>query len=302
MQLARLLNSGSSSKKSLKKIFKKTYEIISVDSRQVYRGMDIGTGKDLHEYGTGRSKVPYHLIDIVDPSTDFSLFDYQQHAFRCITELNDRDVVPILCGGTGLYLDAVLRGYKMVKAPENPELRLELQPLSLEELKGRLIKLKPDYHTTSDFKKRERLVRAIEIAEYSRANPVFNGPYPRIKPLIIGISWPRRELRERIKTRLHQRLEQGMIEEVENLHNKGLSWEKLHSFGLEYRFVAAFLQGKTSRNEMFQKLNTAICRFAKRQETWFRGMERKGLKIHWVERGVPDVSYSIIASHFRINS
>lgn len=249
--------------------------------------MDIGTGKDLNEYETGGARVPYHLIDIVNPSADFSLFEYQQHAFKCIKAVHDRGLIPILCGGSGLYLDSVLRGYKMVSVPENPELRLSLQVLSLKELMERLIKLKPDYHTTSDFSKKERLIRAIEIAEYSRANPASHEPYPDIRPLVIGIFWPRHELRERIEARLRQRLEEGMIEEVERLHTQGLSWEKLDSFGLEYRFVAAFLQGELSRNDMFQKLNTSICRFAKKQETWFRGMKRKGLKIHWIERGDP---------------
>lgn len=261
-------------------------EIVSADSRQVYRGMDIGTGKDLAEYSVAVSvngnPVPYHLIDIVDPSENFSLHDYQKRAFDCIRDIWRRGHLPILCGGTGLYADSVLRGYRLVEAPENPELRAELEPLALDELAARLRAIKPDHHTTSDFRKRDRLIRAIEIAEFTNENPEAFARQPDIRPLVIGLGRPRPELAERIGARLRERLDGGMIDEVKRLNDGGISWERLESFGLEYRFVADYLRGRMTMDELYRDLFTAIRRFAKRQETWFRGMERKGVSIRWV--------------------
>ncbi|MBV1884402.1 MAG: tRNA (adenosine(37)-N6)-dimethylallyltransferase MiaA [Pseudomonadales bacterium] len=254
-------------------------EIISADSRQVYRGLDIGSGKDLGEY----DDVPYHLIDVVDPGYEFSVYDYQRRFIDVFTSLTANNVLPILAGGTGLYLDAVLKGYQFVAAPENAELRVELGNLTSEDLVDRLLELQPQQHNTTDTENRERLVRAIEVALAQKAAAVDSEAYPTINPLIIGIKWERKRLRERITLRLKQRLENGLIEETQQLHDSGLSWEVLDFFGLEYRFVGQYLQDKINRNDLFQKLNAEIHRFAKKQDTWFRRMERKGAVIHWVE-------------------
>jgi tRNA dimethylallyltransferase len=252
-------------------------EIISADSRQVFRGMDIGTGKDLAEYG----EIPYHLIDIVEAGTEFSVFDFQERFCIAVEEIRNRGRLPVLAGGTGLYLDAALRGYRLVKVPENPALRAELDELSLAELQRRLLDLRPDQHNITDLADRPRLVRAIEIAEGEKsADPL---PLPPIEPLVFGIHWERSVLRRRITQRLKQRLDEGLIEEVAALHRRGVSYDALEFYGLEYRFVAQHLQGQLNRNDMFQKLNSAIHQFAKRQETWFRRMERQGIDIHWLE-------------------
>lgn len=253
-------------------------EIISADSRQVYRGLDIGSGKDLDEYGT----IPYHLIDVVDPGYEFSLFDFA-HAFsQKFREVLGRDRLPILVGGTGLYLDAVLRGYELVSVSENRALRQELEPLSYVALRGRLQELRPEQHNTSDLNDRSRLIRAIEIAvgqQQADARPLA---MPQLVPQVFGLKWPRDLLRQRITKRLRERLDQGLVEEVAQLHADGVSWETLDYYGLEYRFVAQYLQGQLNRNDLFQKLNSAIHQFAKRQETWFRRMERQGVAIHWL--------------------
>jgi len=256
-------------------------EIISADSRQVYRGMDIGTGKELEEYGP----VPYHLIDIIDPSEEFSLFDYQQAFYKVFGDLRKRNIIPVMAGGTGLYLDAVIRGYDMLRVPENRELRKELEPLSEEELALRLKKLNPALHNTTDLKIKERIMRAIEIALYEEDEAHESPVHPQINPLVTGVLWQREVLRERITKRLKARLDEGLVEEVKNLHDSGISWERLDLFGLEYRYVAQHLKGEINRNDMFQKLNSAIHKFAKRQETWFRRMEKKGIHIEWIEEG-----------------
>lgn len=256
-------------------------EIISADSRQVYRGMDIGTGKELEEYGS----VPYHLIDIIDAAEEFSLFDYQQAFYTVFNDLRKRDIIPLMAGGTGLYVDAVIRGYDMQKVPPNNALRQELESLSEEMLAERLLKLNPALHNTTDLKIRERIVRAIEIAIHEEENGHELPEHPQIVPLVIGVRWKREVLRERITKRLKARLNEGMIDEVRDLHNSGVSWERLDLFGLEYRYVAMYLKGELGRNDMFQKLNTAIHKFAKRQETWFRRMEKHGVKIEWIDEG-----------------
>lgn len=258
-------------------------EIISADSRQVFRQMDIGSGKDLHEYG----EIPYHLIDIIDPGAEFSVFAFQRLFIQAFEEISSRGKLPVLCGGTGLYLDAALRGYRMVEVPENVSLRAELAQKSDEELIVQLRQLVPNQHNNSDLTDRNRTIRAIEIASFELQTREEE-PFPVIRPLIIGIQWDRTQLRQRITKRLRQRLETGLLEEVQNLHASGIPWERLEYYGLEYRFVATFLQGKINRNDLFQKLNAAIHDFAKRQETWFRRMERNGVVINWVN-GAGDV-------------
>ncbi len=266
-------------------------EIISADSRQVYRGLDIGSGKDLEEYGT----IPYHLIDVVDPGYEFSLFDFVQAFGRCFSEISRRGRLPILCGGSGLYLDAVLQRYELVKVSENRALRQKLAPLSLAVLQEQLQSLRPEQHNSTDLEDRSRLIRAIEIAvgeDQSGARPL---QLPVLKPRVFGLRWPRQRLRKRITQRLQQRLDQGMIEEVEALHTSGVAWETLDFYGLEYRFVGQYLQGQLNRNDLFQKLNSAIHQFAKRQETWFRRMERQGVIIHWLDAEADPVAEMLAA-------
>lgn len=254
-------------------------EIISADSRQVYRGMDIGTGKDLREY----DEIPYHLIDIVEPGSEFNVFSFQRKFFDCFSDIQSRKKLPLLVGGTGMYIDAVLRGYRLIEVPENPELRQELSELSHETLVEKLTFFKQRPHNTTDLLDRERLVRAIEICTAETVHGDTLPPLPEIKPLIFGVRWERSQLRKRITARLAQRLEQGMIEEVNNLHESGVPWDKLEFYGLEYRFIAQHLQGLLDRKEMIRLLNTAIHQFAKRQETWFRRMEKQGTIIHWLD-------------------
>ncbi len=254
-------------------------EIISADSRQVFRGMDIGSGKDLHEYG----QVPYHLIDILDAGAEFSVFDFQRRFLNTFAEISSRGIVPILCGGSGMYLDAALRGYRMVEVPYNGSLRAELTKKTDDELRDELCRLKPDQHNSTDLLDRERTVRAIEIACGESENTSPGDPFPVIKSVIIGIHWDREAVRRRITERLRERLANGMIEEVERLHASGIAWERLDYYGLEYRYVGAYLRGDTNKNDMFQRLNSAIHNFAKRQGNWFRRMERHGVAINWID-------------------
>lgn len=257
-------------------------EIISADSRQVYRGMDIGTGKDFGEYMVDGFAVPCHLIDIVDPDYEFSVFDYQVNFSRVFTDISSRGVVPIMVGGTGLYIEAAIKGYRLLEVPENPSLRHELEKEGMQELRNRLIELKPTVHNTSDLLDRKRLVRATEIMEFTRIHNYDESHFPSIVPLAVGIRWERSVLRQRITDRLNARLATGMIEEVERLYQSGIGWDKLDFFGLEYRYVGLYLRGVMNYKEMFQKLNTRIHQFAKKQETWFRRMEKKGTMIHWI--------------------
>lgn len=250
-------------------------EIVSADSRQVYRGMDIGTGKDLHEYG----ETPYHLIDVVPPGHEFNLFRFQNLFLQAFHDISSRGRLPVLVGGSGMYLDCVLRGYRLTEVPEDPALRKELAPLGMEELEQRLKLANPKLHNSTDLTERPRLIRAIEIAEFGGESE----PWPEMAPLTLGIRWERALLRERITRRLKERLEAGMVEEVERLHAEGISWEQLDFYGLEYRYLARHLKGELSRNDMFQKLNSAIHDFAKKQENWFRRMQSHGVAIHWLE-------------------
>ncbi len=260
-------------------------EIVSADSRQVYRGMNIGTGKDLSEYVINGTSVPYHLIDIVDFDHEFNVFEYQRRFFECFLEISGRGILPIMVGGTGLYIESALRRYRMLEVPENGPLREKLEKDDMETLVRRLLQLNPSVHNTTDLKDRKRLIRAIEIAEHSRNHDSGEISIPPIEPLVIGVRWEREILRRRITERLMKRLEEGMIEEVEGLLSSGISWEKLDFFGLEYRYVGLYLQGKLSYDEMFQKLNTRIHQFAKKQGTWFRRMEKHGIEIHWIDNG-----------------
>jgi tRNA dimethylallyltransferase len=259
-------------------------EIISADSRQVYRGMDIGTGKDLSEYIVDGISVPYHLINIVDPDYEFNVFEYQRRFFSCFDEITSRNRIPIMVGGTGLYIEAVLKGYRMPVVPENQHLRSELENVDMESMVHRLYELNPVVHNTTDLLDRKRLIRAMEIAEHAKTHgPDEFSLLPFISPLIIGIRWERSILRRRITDRLSERLASGMIEEVKNLRESGIGWGKLDYFGLEYRYVSLYLQGIITYNVMFKKLNTKIHQFAKKQETWFRRMERQGIKIYWMD-------------------
>ncbi len=254
-------------------------EIISADSRQVYRGLDIGSGKDLEEYG----EVPYHLIDVVDPGHEFSLFEFARNFCSAFDAIQQRGRLPILVGGTGLYLDAVLRSYRLIEVPEDPELRRQLTGLSLEELRDRLLQLREDLHNSTDLNDRDRVIRAIEIATGEASKDAVPLALPVLTPRVYGVRWPRPQLRERITRRLKERLQTGLIEEVAALHAQGVSWETLDFYGLEYRFVAQHLQGQLNRNDLFQKLNSAIHQFAKRQDTWFRRMEKQGVAIQWLD-------------------
>jgi tRNA dimethylallyltransferase len=259
-------------------------EIISADSRQVYRGMDMGTGKDLSDYLVEGTMVPHHLMDIVEPDYEFNVFDYQRLFLQCFSEITAKGLLPVLVGGTGLYIDAVLKGYRMLPVPENDDLRAEMEDKETDVLIKRLISLNPNPHNTTDITDRRRLIRAIEIAAHSKEHGRRDDrAFPPLNPLVIGLRWERSLLRMRITSRLEERLAAGMIGEVTTLHDKGIDWDRLDSFGLEYRYIGSYLQDKLTYQEMFRQLNTKIHQFAKRQETWFRRMERQGTIIHWLE-------------------
>ncbi|MCD6153678.1 MAG: tRNA (adenosine(37)-N6)-dimethylallyltransferase MiaA [Syntrophobacterales bacterium] len=259
-------------------------EVISADSRQIYRGMDLGTGKDLAEFVVDGRRVPYHLIDIVDPDDEFNVFEYQKRFFECFSEITQRGIVPVMVGGTGLYIETVIKGYMMLEVPENPGLREELSCLDMEALAVRLLAVNPAPHNTTDLLDRSRLIRAIEIAKYTNDHQSSDkAGLPDIRPFIIGIRFEREILRRRITARLKKRIEMGMIDEVKRLHEAGTSWEKLSFFGLEYRYISLYLQGRMTCEDMFKTLNTRIHQFAKRQETWFRRMEKRGTIIHWID-------------------
>lgn len=262
-------------------------EIISADSRQVYRGMDLGTGKDLEDY----RDVPYHLIDICDAGTKYNLFQYQQDFHDAYADIQSRGVQPILCGGTGLYIESVLKGYHLSPVPQNPELREQLADKSLEELTAMLIELKhrtgSNMHNHTDVDTAQRAIRAIEIETYNLENPTAERELPAIDSLIIGVDIDRDERRRKITRRLHQRLENGMVEEIQGLLDSGIPAEDLIYYGLEYKYVTEYCIGHLTFDEMFRQLEIAIHQFAKRQMTWFRGMERRGFTIHWVDAMQP---------------
>ena len=257
-------------------------EIISADSRQVYRGMDIGTGKDLKDYIVGKQKIPYHLIDIVDAGYEYNVFEYQKDFYKVFNEIRNRKKLPILCGGSGMYIESILNGYKLIQVPENKILRDQYEKTKTKEL----IKILSSYgslHNISDTSDRKRLIRAIEIQEFKKTNKDVQTKLPAINNIIFGISLERDEVRSRITKRLKARLSEGMIEEVKTLLKKGLTSEQLKFYGLEYKYLTAYINDELSYDEMFRQLNTAIHQFAKRQMTWFRRMEKKGFKINWID-------------------
>ena len=319
-------------------------EVISADSRQVYRGLDIGSGKDLCDFtlkdGKGERTVPYHLIDITDLKSEFSVFDYQAAFYSVFPTITERGVLPVVCGGTGMYLDAVVRGYDLVGVPCNPALRTSLNGKSDAELVAYLRELKAEsgeeLHNTTDTIERHRILRAIEIAVYekthggavkaddalaggpasesgsagaasesveaglrdpldpARAEDKYMPPRPDIRPFIIGTTFPRDMLRAGIKKRLVKRFDEGMIDEVAGLHENGASWDRLERLGLEYRFISEYLEGKIkTKDELVEKLYIAIGQFAKRQETWFRRMEKQGTVIHWLPYDGSDYARSV---------
>ena len=272
-------------------------EIISADSRQVYRRMDIGTGKDLADYvvrsqesGVSR-QIPYHLIDIREPGTKYNLFEYQQDFFDAYEAIQSRGAVPILCGGTGLYIEAVLKGYHLSPVPQNQALRDSLEGKSLAELTQMLTDLKAktgsNMHNTTDVDSCQRAIRAIEIETYNIEHPTPRRELPPVDSIIIGIDIDRELRREKITRRLKARLEEGMVEEVKALLDEGIPADDLIYYGLEYKFVTEYLTGKITYDEMFTRLEIAIHQFAKRQMTWFRGMERRGFQIHWIDATLP---------------
>jgi len=262
-------------------------EIISADSRQVYRGMDIGTGKDYNDYIVEGKTITAHLIDIADPGYEYNVYEYQSDFVKVFNEIVSRGKLPVLCGGSGLYLEAVLKGYVLINVPVDHKLRKTFENNSDEELAVLLKKWRP-VHNVTDLISRKRLIRALEIEAYCHSNPDTRRDYPDLNPIIIGITCERETRRERITARLKERLENGMIEEVEHLIKSGLSYEKLMYYGLEYKYITRYLKGELAYNEMFTELNAAIHQFAKRQMTWFRKMERDGLKIHWIDASLPD--------------
>ena len=260
-------------------------EIISADSRQVYRGMDIGTGKDIEEYTIDGQTIPYHLIDILDAGEKYNVFEYQSDFFKVYDDIRSHGMIPVLCGGTGLYIESVLKNYNLPNVPEDQNLRKSLEGKTIEELEIILRTYKP-LNNNSDYDTAKRAIRAIEIAEYTKRNPLSTTSNRKLNSLNIGIIFDREQRRERITARLKQRLENGMAEEVETLVKNGTSYESLEYYGLEYKYLAWYLQGKISYDEMFDQLNTAIHRFSKRQMTWFRKMERDGIVIHWIDGGL----------------
>ena len=261
-------------------------EIISGDSRQVYRRMDLGTGKDLVDYTVDGRQVPYHLIDIVEPGYKYNVFEYQRDFLKAYEEISAKGKTPILCGGTGMYIESVLKGYRLLPVPENPELRASLEGKSLEELTHILEGYKK-LHNSTDVDTCKRAIRAIEIEEYYKQQPPEYREFPSLKSLIVGVDIDRELRREKITRRLNQRLEEGMVDEVRGLLAEGIPAENLIYYGLEYKFLTQYAIGEISYDEMFLQLETAIHQFAKRQMTWFRGMERRGFTIHWLDATLP---------------
>lgn len=257
-------------------------EIISADSRQVYRGMDIGTGKDLAEYTRGDVTVPSHLLDIVDAGEKYNLFEFQHDFLKAYEDIKARGAYPVMCGGSGLYVESVLRGYRLLPVPENPDLRVRLEEKSLEELTAILAGYK-SLHNNTDTDSKKRAIRAIEIEEYYLNCPVEERSFPQINALVVGVSVDREVRRGRISRRLRERLKEGMVEEVRALLDSGLDPEQLIYYGLEYKYLTLYLTGAMDYDDMVRGLEIAIHQFAKRQMTWFRGMEKRGVDIKWVD-------------------
>ena len=276
-------------------------EVISADSRQFYRGMTLGTGKDLDDYvvrdsqGNIIREVPYHLIDIREPGYKYSIYEYQRDFHRVYDDMVSRGKIPVLCGGSGLYVESVLRGYEMHEGPENPELRRQLEGKSLAELEA-ILKTYKTLHNTTDTDSAKRAIREIEIRDYYRTHAEQLTSYPAVKSLVVGINIDREVRRERITKRLHERLEAGMIDEVRRLLERGIKPDDLIYYGLEYKYLTLHVIGKLSYQEMVDQLEISIHQFAKRQMTWFRGMERRGTKIHWIDYSEPsDAKIAIVS-------
>lgn len=261
-------------------------EIISGDSRQVYRRMDLGTGKDLADYVVDGKRIPYHLIDIVEPGYKYNVFEFQRDFLQAYDDIRQRGVLPILCGGTGMYIESVLKGYKLLPVPENLELRASLADKSLDELTTILAGYKK-LHNSTDVDTVKRAIRAIEIEEYYRQQPVSAREFPAINSLVIGVDIDRDLRRTKITRRLKQRLDGGMVDEVRALLDAGIPAEDLIYYGLEYKYLTLYAVGQLTYDEMFHQLEIAIHQFAKRQMTWFRGMERRGFNIHWIDASLP---------------
>lgn len=261
-------------------------EIISGDSRQIYRRMDLGTGKDIADYTVNGETVPYHLIDICEPGYKYNVYEFQHDFFKAFEEIRAKGKLPVLCGGTGLYIESVLKGYKLLSVPENKELREQLADKSLQELTDLLSKYKK-LHNTTDVDTVKRAIRAIEIEEYYLSQSPDINEFEPLKSLIIGIDIDRELRREKISRRLRTRFEEGMLDEVQALLNEGITPEDLIYYGLEYKFMTQYLTGQISYEQMYEGLEVAIHQFAKRQMTWFRGMERRGFHIHWLDAQLP---------------
>lgn len=266
-------------------------EIISGDSRQVYRGMDIGTGKDLCDYTVGDISVPYHLIDICDPGTKYNIFQYQEDFLAAYQDCQQRGVIPILCGGSGLYVESVIREYHLSPVPQNAELREQLSGKSMDELTAILTDLKErnnsDMHNKTDVDSPQRAIRAIEIEQYNLEHPTEDRQFPKIETTVIGVDIPRDERRQKISARLKARVDEGMIAEIKRLIDGGVNPEDLIYYGLEYKYVTEYVIGRRTYDEMLHDLEIAIHQFAKRQMTWFRGMERRGIHINWIDALMP---------------
>lgn len=260
-------------------------EIVSADSRQIYRGMDLGTGKDLSDYIVDNELVPFHLIDIANPGEKYSVFEYQRDCLKCISEIQSRNNKVILCGGTGMYIDAVINSYRMPQVPVNEDRRAQLELLDDDMLIRHLSSLKP-LHNQSDTDSRKRMIRAIEIAEYQQQHAHIYSQPPQMKSIIFGISVDREIRRHRITGRLYRRLDDGMLDEVQHLLDSGIPADSLIYYGLEYKYLTQHLIGELSHHEMIKQLNTAIHQFAKRQMTWFRKMEKEGNTIHWIDENL----------------
>jgi tRNA dimethylallyltransferase len=273
-------------------------EVISADSRQVYKNMDIGTGKDLSDYIIDGVKIPYHLIDIVDAGYEYNVYEYQRDFIKVFNEITERETTPILCGGSGMYIEAVLKGYKLINVPVDESLRKSLENKSLEEL-ANILRGYKTLHNKTDADTVKRAVRAIEIEEYYKDHPETDNSYPFINSLIIGIYFDRDTRRSRITKRLKDRLENGMIQEVQDLLSMGVKKETLIYYGLEYKYITQYLSGEIDYNTMFSQLETAIHQFSKRQMTWFRHMEKNGFKINWIEGSIQiEEKISIIKALF----
>jgi tRNA dimethylallyltransferase len=261
-------------------------EVISADSRQVYRHMDLGTGKDYEDYQVNGMQVPVHLIDILEPGYEYNVYEYQKDFIKVFQEVRARGSIPVLCGGSGLYIEAVLKDYRLIRVPVNHELRSTIEQESMDDLTARLEGIRK-LHNKTDIVDRKRLIRALEIEVYYQEHAELDEEMPVILPIILGIKFDRLSRRKRISERLAERLDRGMIMEVQSLLDKGVTTEKLIYYGLEYKYITEYLTGQTTYEEMFANLETAIHRFAKRQMTWFRRMERLGVKIHWFDGHQP---------------